>query len=208
MTIVLADVPAMWAAKIAPSTNGCWHWTGTTQDGYGVGFRRPAHREVYEQVHGLIPTGLVLDHRCHTDSTSCFDGRNCQHRRCVNPNSDHLEAVTHAENLRRINTRKVYTESQIGAVLQRLGVSQTRFAELIQQDHPTVSRWATGVREPRRRNKIIILRALRDLGWQGTSNDLWPVDTDDERQARQLAHRVWAISTTTPLPISLETPCS
>ena len=66
------------------------------KDGYG-GFymrREPdgvfrlkrAHKMMYEHVNGPVPEGLELDHLCHV-------------RHCVNP--AHLEAVTHAENVKR-----------------------------------------------------------------------------------------------------------
>lgn len=45
-----------------------------------------AHRYAYEQAKGLIPVDRELDHLCRV-------------RFCVNP--DHLEAVTHGENIRR-----------------------------------------------------------------------------------------------------------
>ena len=58
--------------------------------GYGVfmlnGKQLKAHRFMYEQVHGPIPEGLVIDHRCSNPS-------------CVRP--DHLDAVTQGENVQR-----------------------------------------------------------------------------------------------------------
>jgi hypothetical protein len=75
-------------------TDGCWLWTGALASGYGYfGRMTPngpknflAHRIAYEQLVGLIPAGLVIDHLC-------------RNRRCVNP--AHMEPVTIRENLLR-----------------------------------------------------------------------------------------------------------
>lgn len=73
-------------------TEACWEWTASLHpSGYGqfmyVGHRpRAAHRVAYEWLRGPIPEGLVLDHLC-------------RNRTCVNP--DHLEPVTHRENILR-----------------------------------------------------------------------------------------------------------
>lgn len=66
----------------------CWLWIGVTNHrGYGqFGKSGSAHRFAYELLVGPIPEGLELDHLCRV-------------RACVRP--DHLEAVTHQENLRR-----------------------------------------------------------------------------------------------------------
>lgn len=82
---------------------GCWIWLrSVTDDGYGrlgyAGSRTMAHRLAYESVVGAIPDGFLIDHTCH-DPHLCPSGRECVHRRCVNP--EHLEPVTHAENVRR-----------------------------------------------------------------------------------------------------------
>lgn len=77
--------------RIAKS-DGCWLWEGgTNADGYGLFSRRPgttmmAHRYAYLTTVGPIPEGLELDHLCRV-------------RLCVR--SEHLEPVTHAENMRR-----------------------------------------------------------------------------------------------------------
>jgi hypothetical protein len=70
---------------------GCWIWKGsTTATGYGGikwnGKSTVAHRVVYSLIKGEIPEGLFLDHLCNV-------------KKCVNP--DHLEPVTHRENIQR-----------------------------------------------------------------------------------------------------------
>jgi hypothetical protein len=81
-------------------TDGCWLWTGaisgksgTASAARGYGYFGVtskkivrAHRWAYETLVGPIPEGMELDHLCHITT-------------CVNPN--HLEAVTHLENVRR-----------------------------------------------------------------------------------------------------------
>lgn len=74
-------------------TPSCWLWTGATGNaGYPVfrgegGVNVPAYRFAYEELVGPIPEGLELDHLCRTPL-------------CVRP--DHLEPVTHAENMARV----------------------------------------------------------------------------------------------------------
>jgi hypothetical protein len=73
-------------------TGDCWLWTaGLDKDGYGRFRVSPtrlakAHRFAYEVSVGPIPDGLEIDHLCFV-------------RSCVRP--QHLEAVTHDENLAR-----------------------------------------------------------------------------------------------------------
>jgi hypothetical protein len=70
--------------------SGCWLWNGPTVKGYGRASiqskEHMAHRVSYEMFVGPIPSGAVIDHLCRTTL-------------CVNPK--HLEAVSHAENMRR-----------------------------------------------------------------------------------------------------------
>ena len=84
-------------------TDTCWLWTGALDDGYGLlkvaGVALKAHRFSYELHFESIPEGLVIDHLCHNGSGCIGVGRECLHRRCVNP--EHLEVVTRLENIQR-----------------------------------------------------------------------------------------------------------
>lgn len=79
-------------AKVSePDSNGCMRWTGAhVANGYGQirydGRVVYAHRVAYELMRGPIPEGLYIDHLCRV-------------RDCVNP--EHLEPVTHKENIMR-----------------------------------------------------------------------------------------------------------
>lgn len=78
-------------AKIELRPSGCWQWMGATGD-YGYGrvsqLKKTwlSHRYTWTRLRGPIPDGLELDHLCRNPG-------------CVNP--DHLEPVTHLENMRR-----------------------------------------------------------------------------------------------------------
>lgn len=74
-------------------TDGCWPWTASRNNrGYGCfamdGRSKSAfaHRVAFEHWRTPIPPGMEVDHLCRT-------------RHCVNP--DHLELVTHQQNLLR-----------------------------------------------------------------------------------------------------------
>jgi len=89
-------------AKVRVSETGCWEWLGNrSPNGYGRfwwnGQKGLAHRFAYETFIGAIPEGKELDHKCRNEG-------------CVNP--EHLELVTHQENILRgvtgeVNARRI-----------------------------------------------------------------------------------------------------
>lgn len=89
-------------AHVEETAGGCWLWTRRLdRDGYGQlagpdGKQIAAHRLSYIRAKGPILDGLEIDHLCRV-------------RRCINP--DHLEAVTHAENMRRAARAKAQRAS-------------------------------------------------------------------------------------------------
>ena len=98
------DWEKFWAKVIV--TDECWGWRGAPSDaGYATihlrgsltGFK-VAHRWLWEQLYGPLPDCLELDHLC-------------RNRICTNP--DHLEPVTHLENVRRGVTGEVARARQL-----------------------------------------------------------------------------------------------
>ncbi len=78
--------PREFWEQVTPA--GCWEWTGARdRDGYGqtrIGMKRvKAHRKAWEILHGPIPAGLHVLHRCDNPP-------------CVRP--DHLWIGTERDN--------------------------------------------------------------------------------------------------------------
>jgi hypothetical protein len=99
------DAPRFWqhvdfnggmpyvADRLARAVGECWNWNGEASPqgkAYGrhrvFGSWQQAHRLAWLDHGHKIPTGFEVDHLC-------------RNTRCVNP--QHLEPVTHAENMRR-----------------------------------------------------------------------------------------------------------
>lgn len=97
-------------------TETCWLWTATLyRNGYGQygnppGERR-AHRISWLLAGNEIPAGMELDHLCHE-------------RTCVRP--DHLEAVTHQENMDRRKNSGICTKGHSMAGDNRMPAGEGR----------------------------------------------------------------------------------
>src|SRR5690554_1231498 len=92
MKLTEKDERRFWVKVGLPDPEtGCMEWTASKPRGYGNfglnGQVLRAHRISYSLCVGPIPQGLEIDHLC-------------RNRSCVRP--DHLEAVTHSENMRRV----------------------------------------------------------------------------------------------------------
>lgn len=110
----------------------CWIWVRTIQwGGYGMVRRKDknvlAHIAYYEEEHGPVPAGLEIDHVCGMPA-------------CVNP--EHLEAVTHSENVRRAFVRREGTPTNwIRKARFSLGWTQRELAYRLGTEQSVVSAW-------------------------------------------------------------------
>lgn len=82
------NLPDKVLDNVKEDDNGCWNWQKSCRTaGYGQifinGKNAPVHKFVYEFIHGKLPEGIVVRHKCHN-------------RKCCNP--DHLLAGTHTDN--------------------------------------------------------------------------------------------------------------
>jgi hypothetical protein len=108
-------------------TDGCWLWTGArlqfkkrwSYGSIGLGPRGagtiPAHRASWEMVHGPVPDGLCVLHKCDNQA-------------CVRP--DHLFVGTQLTNVRDMEAkgrgRKAHGESHYASKLSEDAVAQIR----------------------------------------------------------------------------------
>jgi hypothetical protein len=91
MRKITAPEIRFWKKVIVKSDDECWEWQGCRHPmghgrfNKGNGEHIYAHRFSYIERFGQIAEGLVIHHKCFNPP-------------CVNP--DHLEAITHGENLK------------------------------------------------------------------------------------------------------------
>jgi hypothetical protein len=111
----------------------CHIWTGKLDEkGYAKSGTGYAYRRNWERIHGPVPSGLELDHLC-------------RQRDCVNP--DHLEPVTHAENMRRGSFGRasgVADPTGLRALRITRSWSQHDLARAVGVSNGLVSKWECG----------------------------------------------------------------
>lgn len=107
---------------IVDPTTGCWEWQLRRPGGrYGhierAGVTHMAHKWMWEKRNGPVPEGMELDHLCSNEG-------------CVNP--DHLEPVTHLENVRRGRAVRL-TRPQVVEILERFQAARLPLKPLAAQ---------------------------------------------------------------------------
>lgn len=127
-------------------TDSCWLWIKGALNKYGYaplgwqGRNSSAHRIVYELLVGPIPNGLELDH---------VKEKGCTNKHCVNP--EHLEPVTHAENMARARQGGVVNGKR--EKLITFSISVTPEQKMLMENETAI----TGMSR-----SLIIRRALND----------------------------------------------
>lgn len=129
----------------------CWEWTGSRGGRDGRGYitvdkrKMLSYRVVYELVHGEIPEGMVVRHKCDNPL-------------CCNP--VHLELGTHVDNEadKYERDRWGFTHQMLHDIRRyaALGMTYQKIADQLNTDHGTnVSASGVGkvVRGDRRKNK-------------------------------------------------------
>lgn len=120
--------PHGWSEEDRGFATLCWVWLGDKNaGGYAKRGDVLVYREMWEQQFGVVPAGLELDHLCCVTS-------------CVRP--DHLQPVTHAENVRRGSAAKL-TPEEVQMIRGEEG-SLRQIARKYGVSHPTILRIRRG----------------------------------------------------------------
>ncbi len=98
--------------RLGDAETDCWAWLGSINKTTGYGKKtmnsdtKLAHRWIWEQLFGAIPSGMVINHRCGN-------------RSCVNPH--HLEVTTQSENCRHGKGATLTSEQALDIYSQKAG---------------------------------------------------------------------------------------
>lgn len=138
-----------WAKVQIGSEAECWNWTASTQSkgygsfGVGQGKTALAHRVAYELVHGNIPDGLVVRHRC--DNRLCCNPAHLELGTVAENNQDAVERGRNARGER--NGRAKLTVEQVREIRRLRNVEKKKIKELarLYRMHPqSIARIAKG----------------------------------------------------------------
>jgi hypothetical protein len=103
------DKARFWA-KVVKQENGCWEWSSTLRNGYGLfslaGHPVSAHRLAYKMAYGEIPEGLLIRH-----------SNECVSRACVNP--EHLTPGTQLDNMQDRKAAGNYPQPKVKTPMPR-----------------------------------------------------------------------------------------
>jgi hypothetical protein len=125
--------------------DACWPWAGTKdRDGYGVigdgpGKQYRAHRIAYERIHGTVPKGQNVLHRC--DNPPCcnpshlFAGSAAENNADKHRKNRHSHGTKHPlakltdDDVRAI--RGMYPLLTQTAIARQYGIDQTTVSEIV-----------------------------------------------------------------------------
>lgn len=116
-----------WSRVTCRGPHQCWLWRGATRNGYGRWRKANAHRIAYELVHGQIPEGLLVRHKC--DVRACCNPHHLEIGTCGDNMADCVERGRIAAGAK--NGHTTLREDQIAAI--RLNYEQLNGRELAEK---------------------------------------------------------------------------